>query len=80
MTNPTPRTPHTSGSQHHDSKTAGALVAVKRVFGAETGNFFLLLGTTIFLVAFGLIMVLSSSSVESIAQNGNYFSSPPASR
>jgi cell division protein FtsW len=74
MTNPTPRTPHTSGSQHHDSKTAGALVAVKRVFGAETGNFFLLLGTTIFLVAFGLIMVLSSSSVESIAQNGNYFS------
>jgi cell division protein FtsW len=74
MTNPTPRTPRTSGSQQHDRKTAGALVAVKRVFGAETGNFFLLLGTTIFLVAFGLIMVLSSSSVESISQNGNYFS------
>lgn len=74
MTNPTPRTPRTSGSHHHDRKTAGAIVAVKRVFGAETGNFFLLMGTTIFLVVFGLIMVLSSSSVESISQNGNYFS------
>ena len=43
---------------------AAAIVVVQRVFGAETGSFFLLLGTTLFLVAFGLVMVLSSSSIE----------------
>jgi cell division protein FtsW len=39
----------------------------------ETGNFFLLLGTTLFLVAFGLVMVLSSSSIESHVQNDSFF-------
>ena len=43
---------------------ATALVVVQKVFGAETSTFFLLLGTTLFLVAFGLVMVLSSSSIE----------------
>ena len=38
-----------------------ALVRVRSVFGAPTLNAALLLGTTMFLVAFGLIMVLSSS-------------------
>jgi cell division protein FtsW len=50
-------------------------VAVRRIFGAETADYFLLLGTTLFLVLFGLIMVLSSSSVESIAENGNFITS-----
>ncbi|WP_213816349.1 putative lipid II flippase FtsW [Glaciihabitans sp. dw_435] len=60
---------------HGDGRAPAALVVVKRVFGAETGNYFLLLGTTLFLVIFGLIMVLSSSSVESNSQTGNFFSS-----
>ncbi|MCU1403960.1 MAG: ftsW [Glaciihabitans sp.] len=75
MATPTPRTQRPNRPQHPDGRTAGAIVAVKRVFAAETGNFFLVLGTTLFLVVFGLIMVLSSSSVESISANGNYFTS-----
>lgn len=50
-----------------------AVVAVRRLFGAETGNFFLLLGTTIFLVAFGLVMVLSASSVTSFTESQQFF-------
>jgi cell division protein FtsW len=52
---------------------ATAVVVVQKVFGAETGTFFLLLGTTLFLVAFGLVMVLSSSSVEDGASAGHDF-------
>jgi cell division protein FtsW len=52
---------------------AAALVVVQKVFGAETGTFFLLLGTTIFLVAFGLVMVLSSSSIEDGASKSHDF-------
>lgn len=40
---------------------------------AESANFILLLGTTLFLVIFGLVMVLSSSSVESFASTSNFF-------
>jgi cell division protein FtsW len=53
--------------------TMAALVVVRRIFGAETANYFLLLGTTLFLVAFGLVMVLSSSSVESHLANDSFF-------
>ena len=52
---------------------ASALVVVQKVFGAETSAFFLLLGTTLFLVAFGLVMVLSSSSVEDGRSTGHDF-------
>ncbi|NEM90011.1 putative lipid II flippase FtsW [Galbitalea soli] len=52
-----------------------AVVAVQRVFGAENPNFYLLLGTTLFLVIFGLVMVLSSSSVEVGARTGDFFAS-----
>lgn len=52
---------------------SAAIVAVKRIFAAETGNYFLVLGTTLFLVIFGLMMVLSSSSVESYTANGDFF-------
>jgi cell division protein FtsW len=53
-----------------------AIVVVQKVFGADTANFFLLLGTTLFLLAFGLVMVLSSSSIEDGAAIGHdYFSS-----
>jgi cell division protein FtsW len=49
------------------------VVAVRRLFAAETPEFFLLLGTTIFLVVFGLVMVLSSSSIESYVKSGDFF-------
>jgi cell division protein FtsW len=50
-----------------------AITVAQKVFGAETGNFFLLLGTTLFLLAFGLVMVLSASSVEDGASAGHDF-------
>ncbi len=49
------------------------IVAVRRLFDAETPEYFLLLGTTLFLVVFGLVMVLSSSSIESRAEGGDFF-------
>ena len=45
------------------------------MFAAESGNFFFLLGTTLFLVTFGLVMVLSSSSIESHLENDSFFAS-----
>ncbi|MCU1525789.1 MAG: ftsW, partial [Microbacteriaceae bacterium] len=54
-------------------RAPAAVVAVKKIFAAETGNYFLLLGATLFLVVFGLIMVLSSSSVESFLSSGDFF-------
>ncbi len=46
---------------------------MRRLFGAETPEFFLLLGTTLFLLVFGLVMVLSSSAIESRIDDGNFF-------
>ncbi|MCU1509769.1 MAG: ftsW [Glaciihabitans sp.] len=51
-----------------------AVVAVQHIFGAESSNYFLLLGTTLFLVAFGLVMVLSSSAVTAYIATGDSFS------
>jgi cell division protein FtsW len=51
------------------------VVGVRRIFAAETSNYFLLAGTTLFLVVFGLVMVLSSSSVESHIENDSFFAS-----
>jgi cell division protein FtsW len=58
-----------------EPKPSAAVVAVRRIFATETPNFFLLLGTTVFLVAFGLVMVLSSSSIESLLKNDSFFTS-----
>jgi cell division protein FtsW len=49
------------------------VVAVRRIFAAETPEYFLLLGTTLFLVVFGLVMVLSSSSIESWVSDQDFF-------
>ena len=49
------------------------VVAVRKLFDAETPEYFLLLGTTLFLVVFGLVMVLSSSSIESRVEGGDFF-------
>ena len=51
-----------------------ARVPVGRLFAAEHRNYFLLLGTTLFLVAFGLVMVLSASSIESHVDENSFFS------
>lgn len=49
------------------------LVAVKRIFGSESADYFIVIGATLFLVIFGLVMVLSSSSVVSLSSNGDPF-------
>ena len=50
---------------------SAARIRLGRVFRVESKDYFLLLGTTIFLVVFGLVMVLSSSSVEALANYGS---------
>jgi cell division protein FtsW len=67
-----PRVPDTRATPRR-AGGAAAIIVVQKVFGAETGTFFLLLGTTLFLVAFGLVMVLSSSSIEDGASAGHDF-------
>ncbi|MBF4615277.1 putative lipid II flippase FtsW [Curtobacterium sp. VKM Ac-1376] len=54
-------------------RTNGALVAVKNVFVAESSTFYTILGVTLFLVVFGVVMVLSSSSVEEYAATHDFF-------
>ncbi|MBX3093181.1 MAG: putative lipid II flippase FtsW [Cryobacterium sp.] len=63
-----------SAPEQTDRSAPGVLVTVRRIFNAETGNYFLLLGTTLFLVVFGLIMVLSSSAVTSFRETEDFFS------
>jgi cell division protein FtsW len=52
---------------------SAARIRIGRVFRVESKDYFLLLGTTVFLVVFGLVMVLSSSSVESNLEDGGFF-------
>lgn len=59
------RPPHRATKPRDPNAPAATRIGVQRLFAAETGNYFLLLGTTVFLVIFGLVMVLSSSSIES---------------
>lgn len=46
---------------------------MRKLFAAETPEFFLLLSTTLFLLVFGLVMVLSSSAIESRIDDGDFF-------
>lgn len=48
-------------------------IGLGRVLRSVPPSYFLLLGTTLFLVAFGLAMVLSSSSVDSYLSTGGFF-------
>lgn len=51
-----------------------ALIAVRRLFGVAHPDALLVVGTVIFLVLFGLVMVLSSSAVTSAQNNeGDFF-------
>lgn len=44
-----------------------------RAFKAQSIEFYRLLGVTLFLVAFGVVMVLSASSIDSLVANNNSF-------
>ncbi|MFF1879345.1 putative lipid II flippase FtsW [Leifsonia sp. NPDC058230] len=49
-------------------------ISLGKAMQAESANYFLLLGLTLFMVVFGLVMVLSSSAVESHTATDNFFS------
>lgn len=72
---PSPQRPTSRPLQEPEAAkpTPTAIVAVKRLFAAETPEFFLLLGTTLFLLIFGLVMVLSSSAIDSRNSDGDFF-------
>ncbi|MDR6970901.1 putative lipid II flippase FtsW [Leifsonia shinshuensis] len=77
----TDRTPST-GRPHSTARPEtptrlGALttrIQLGRSMTSESANYFLLLGVTLFMVVFGLVMVLSSSAVESHNDSDNFFS------
>ncbi|KQO05868.1 cell division protein FtsW [Agreia sp. Leaf244] len=50
-----------------------ARISLGRAFQPESRSYFLLLGTTLFLLLFGLVMVLSSSSISSYAGSQGSF-------
>lgn len=53
---------------------ARAIVSVRTLFGSDSSDYMIVLGTTVFLVLFGLVMVLSSSSIVSSQSNdGDFF-------
>ncbi|MCM3504982.1 putative lipid II flippase FtsW [Curtobacterium sp. ODYSSEY 48 V2] len=64
-----------AGGEHAgpQRRARGAVVAVKNVFVAESSTFYTILGVTLFLVVFGVVMVLSSSSVEQYAATHDFF-------
>jgi cell division protein FtsW len=63
---PEPPLPHRS--------SPAAIVAVRRLFGVQHPDALLVVATVIFLVLFGLVMVLSSSAVTSAQNNeGDFF-------
>lgn len=76
MTTTRPPLPPSSPGPARPSDARGgttAVVRLRRIFAAESPDYVLLLGTTVFLVIFGLVMVLSSSSIESRVSDGDFF-------
>ncbi|MEO7350227.1 MAG: putative lipid II flippase FtsW [Terrimesophilobacter sp.] len=67
------RPPDRNDPPQGSTSSPNVLVAVKRIFGAESADYYLVIGATLFLVIFGLVMVLSSSSVTSLSSNGDPF-------
>ncbi len=65
--------PRTRPPRAEATGISAARIRLGRVFRVESKDYFLLLGTTLFLVVFGLVMVLSSSSVESNREDGGFF-------
>lgn len=65
----TPPDPSGGGRRHGFA----AVVPLARMFSPENRDSLLLIGTTLFLVGFGLVMVLSASSVEEQSATGDPF-------
>ena len=56
------------------SRNSRVVVSVKRLFAKESAYYVVMVATVLFLVVFGLVMVLSSSFVDSaLGNNGNFF-------
>ncbi|QDZ13676.1 putative lipid II flippase FtsW [Humibacter ginsenosidimutans] len=55
------------------SSFVSARISLSRVFAAESANYYFLLAVTLFMVVFGLVMVLSSSSIDSGSGGGSFF-------
>jgi cell division protein FtsW len=76
-TRPTSRTPGPDSGGHGDPQPQrrgfAAVVPLRRMFAPENRDVVVLTATTVFLVAFGLVMVLSASSVEEQASSGDPF-------
>ncbi|MFZ4895294.1 putative lipid II flippase FtsW [Plantibacter sp. Mn2098] len=70
MSNP-PRT--SAGGAQASTGARTARITLGRVLKPESTNYFVMLGLTLFLVALGLVMVLSSSSVDSHLDGSGYF-------
>ncbi|MEY9851005.1 cell division protein FtsW [Leifsonia sp. EB41] len=68
-----PEQPGQSG-QPADSRGFSTRISLGRAMNSESSDYFLLLGITLFMVVFGLVMVLSSSAVESHNDTDNFFS------
>lgn len=68
-----PGPPQNPEPEEPTRRPSTAVVVVRRIFAAETPEYFVLLGTTLFLVVFGIVMVLSSSSIESWVADGDFF-------
>ncbi|MFE6966083.1 putative lipid II flippase FtsW [Agromyces sp. NPDC057679] len=63
--------PRSTRRQKADQQgVSAARIRLGRVFRVESADYFLLLGTTLFLVVLGLVMVLSASLVESYLEDG----------
>jgi cell division protein FtsW len=66
----------TLGQRSSAAKTSSpktARISLGRVVRTESSTYFMLLGTTLFLLLFGLVMVLSSSSVTSFTGSKDFF-------
>jgi cell division protein FtsW len=65
--------PTTSRPRSDDSSASSARISLGRTLTPQSRNYLLVLGTTLFLVGVGLVMVLSSSSVDSFLDNKGFF-------
>jgi cell division protein FtsW len=65
--------PTTSRPRSDDTTASSARILLGRTLTPQSRNYLLVLGTTLFLVGVGLVMVLSSSSVDSFLDNKGFF-------
>ncbi|MET0713811.1 MAG: putative lipid II flippase FtsW [Mycetocola sp.] len=65
--------PTTSRPSSADTPVSSARILLGRTLTPQSRNYLLVLGTTLFLVGVGLVMVLSSSSVDSFLDNKGFF-------